>query len=134
MIFTWDKALTFEGNSGPYLQYTHARARSVLRKADVQKITPPNSVPSLENAELLLMRRMNEFPEILESARAEAMPHKLTNYLYALSQDFNFFYNALPILNAAEPARALRIALTGLTADILKCGAEILTLRVPDRM
>lgn len=134
MIFTWEKALTFEGNSGPYLQYTHARARSVLRKGSVEKITPPKSVSSLEEAELLLMRRMIEFPEVLEAARAEAMPHRLAHFLYALSQDFNFFYNALPILNAAEPARALRLALTSLTADILKCGAEILTLRVPDRM
>ncbi len=134
MIFTWDKALTFEGNSGPYLQYTHARARSVLRKAEIEKINPPKSVPSLEKEELLLMRRMAQFPLVLEEARADAMPHKLTNYLYALAQDYNTFYNAHSILNAAEPARALRLALTGLTADILRTGAGILTLRVPDRM
>lgn len=134
MIFTWDKALTFEGNSGPYLQYTHARARSVLRKAEIEKINPPKSVPSLEKEELLLMRRMAQFPLVLEEARVDAMPHKLTNYLYALAQDYNTFYNAHSILNAAEPARALRLALTGLTADILRCGAGILTLRVPDRM
>jgi len=134
MIFTWEKALTFEGNSGPYLQYTHARARSVLRKAEIEKINPPQSVPSLENHEILLMRKMAQFPNVLEEARAEAMPHKLANYLYSLCQDYNSFYNTLPILNAEEPARALRLALTGLSADILKCGAEILTLRVPDRM
>ena len=134
MVFTWEKALTFEGNSGPYLQYTHARARSVLRKAEVEKIDPPTSVPSLEDHELLLMRRLAQFPAVLEEARAEAMPHKLANYLYSLCQDYNSFYNTLPILNAEEPARALRLALTGLSADIIKCGAELLTLRVPDRM
>ena len=135
MIFTWDKALTFEGNSGPYIQYTHARARSVLRKADLKHLNLEGlTVSDLETRELLLMRRMIEFPAILEAARAEAMPHRLANYLYSLCQDFNSFYNALPILNAEEPARALRLALTGLSADILKCGAELLTLRVPDRM
>ena len=134
LVFTWDKALTFEGNSGPYLQYTHARARSVLRKAEVDKVDPPQSVPALENQELFLMRKMMQFPLVLEDARKESMPHKLANYLYELCQSYNSFYNSLPILIAVEPVRGLRLALTGLTADILKAGAEILTLRVPDRM
>lgn len=134
MTFTWDKALTFEGNSGPYLQYTHARARSVLRKANIEKIKPPSSIDVLENPELLLMRHMAKFPIVLEEARADAMPHKLTNFLYELCQSYNSFYNSLPIVKAHEPQRTLRLALSMLSADILKCGAELLTLRVPDRM
>ena len=134
IIFTWEKALTFEGNSGPYLQYTHARARSVLRKAGARPISPPKHVETLEPAEQNLMKHLAQFPLTLEQARAEAMPHKVANYLYGLSQSFNSFYSALPILDTAEPQRSLRLALTELTADALKVGAEILTLRVPDRM
>ncbi len=149
IVFTWDKALTFEGNSAPYLQYTHARARSVLRKAESQKIINLQvsifkqfsifkdqklSEVELEEKELILMRRLILFSEVLEDARRDAMPHKLTNYLYSLCQDYNTFYNALPILDSKDPVRSLRLALTGITSDILKTGAEILTLRVPDRM
>ena len=134
LTFTWDKALTFEGNSGPYLQYTHARARSVLRKGEVEKIDPPSKIETLETRELLLMRHMAKFPFVLDEAREDAMPHKLTNYLYVLCQEYNSFYSSLPILKAEEPQRTLRLALTQLTADILKTGAEILTLRVPDQM
>jgi len=134
MTFTWEKTMTFEGNSGPYIQYTHARARSVLRKAEVETIDPPSSIDGLDTRELLLMRHMVQFPFVLDEAREEVMPHKLTQYLYELCQEFNSFYNALPILKAEEPQRTLRLALTQLTADIIKTGAEILTLRVPDHM
>jgi arginyl-tRNA synthetase len=143
MTFTWEKALTFEGNSGPYLQYTYARAKSVLRKAGMnqqsvisnQKFLPENlQIPTLEHHELLLMRHMAKFPQVLEEARADAMPHKLAGYLFSLCQAYNAFYNALPILQADEPQRSLRLALSTLTADILKTGAGLLTLRVPDRM
>ena len=134
IVFTWDKALTFDGNSGPYLQYTHARARSVLKKAGVESIDPPSTISDIETQELLLMRCLMRFPLVLEEARSEAMPHKLTQYLYELSQNFNSFYNALPILKANESVKAFRLALTSLTADIIKAGAELLTLRVPNRM
>jgi arginyl-tRNA synthetase len=134
ITFTWDKALSFEGNSGPYLQYTHARARSILRKAEIEKIDPPSTIDSLETLEILLMRHMAKFPQILEEARAEAMPHKLTNFLFELCQNYNSFYNSLPIVKAHEPQRTLRLALSYLTADILKTGAGLLTMRVPDRM
>jgi len=134
IVFTWDKAMTFEGNSGPYIQYTHARAKSVLSKAEIDKIDPPSDIESLENHELMLMRHMAKFPAALEQARKDAMPHKLTQYLYELCQNYNSMYNALPIIKADEPQKALRLALTKLTADILKTGAEILTIRVPDRM
>lgn len=134
MVFTWERALTFEGNSGPYIQYTHARARSVLRKGKVQIADLPKKIDALEESEYLLMRHLAQFPLVMEEARSDAMPHKLAQYLYGLSREFNSLYNALPILDAPEPKRSLRIALTALTADILKVGAELLTLRVPEQM
>ena len=74
------------------------------------------------------------FSSVLQEARSERLPHKLANYLYALSQDFNAFYNSAPILQAEASVKQLRLALTLLTADVLKCGASLLTIQVPDRM
>ena len=134
LIFTWEKALTFEGMSGPYLQYTHARARSVLRRGNVAQVAFPGTVESLEPQEARMLRTLSQFPRVLEEARMEAMPHRLAQYLYTLSQHFNAFYNALPILDSGKEQRPLRLALTELTADVLKVGAELLTMRVPSRM
>ena len=132
MVFDWDKMLTFEGNSAPYLQYTHARARSVLRKSgsegsisDIQEVT---------DKERALMKLILMFGETVEDARAEHLPHKLTNYLYELCQAFNSFYNSDEILTAPASRRDFRLAITLLAADVLRTGAELLTLRVPERM
>ncbi|MFA6038870.1 MAG: arginine--tRNA ligase [Candidatus Peribacteraceae bacterium] len=136
IVFDWDKMLSFDGNSAPYLQYTHARARSVLRKAKEGKMAVKEGIvpEALGAGERILLRSLLQFPLVLEEARETRLPHKLTNYLYALCQDFNKFYNTDPILKAEDPARSFRLTLTGLAADILKSGAAILTLRVPDRM
>ncbi|TSC79350.1 MAG: arginyl-tRNA synthetase [Candidatus Peregrinibacteria bacterium Gr01-1014_25] len=133
IVFDWDKMLSFEGNSAPYVQYTHARARSVLRKAGSDAALP-KVTDVLEPDERRLLLHLQDFPSVLDEARAEHLPHKLAQYLYELCQRFNAFYNVLPILQAGEAARKLRLGLTALTADVLRCGAELLTLRVPDRM
>lgn len=134
MVFDWDKMLSFEGNSAPYLQYTHARTRSVLRKAEVTNPAFPTEVSSLTEKERTLIGALLQFARVLEDARVAHMPHLLSNYLYALAQDYNAFYNSDPILQAEEPFKSLRLALTSLTASVLKTGAELLTIRVPDRM
>ncbi len=135
LIFDWDRMLSFEGNSAPYLQYTHARARSVLRKAESNAdVSLPTEVSSLTESERSLVGALLRFPEALEEARKGHLPHTLTHYLYQLCQQFNSFYSSEPILQSPEPQKTLRLALTALTATVLKCGAELLTLRVPDRM
>jgi arginyl-tRNA synthetase len=136
MVFDWDKMLSFEGNSAPYLQYTHARARSVLRKGGVKKepVAITDGVDSFTANERLLLMSLLQFPSVLEDARRELLPHKLATYLHQLCQDYNLFYNTETILTAEEPQRALRLALTALTAAVLKSGTSILTIRVPDRM
>ncbi len=134
IVFDWDKMLSFEGNSAPYLQYTYARAQSVLRKAeiDVMDLTP--DVSEINEYERILLQTLLQFSPVLDEARSEHLPHKLAQYLYELSQDFNTFYNAVPILKAEERERELRLYLTNYTAIVLKTGAEILTLRLPERM
>jgi arginyl-tRNA synthetase len=132
LVFDWDKMLTFEGNSAPYLQYTHARARSVLRKAGAEGAF--TDVEEFTQRERTLLKLLLSFGDTVEAARSEHLPHKLTNYLYELCQAFNSFYSTDEILTAAGATRDSRLALTALTAEVLKGGAELLTLRVPDRM
>lgn len=135
MVFDWNKVLTFDGNSAPYLQYTHARATSVLRKAGVGgELSDVAYDAALTLSERALLHHLFLFADIVEAARADRMPHKLCQYLYALCQSFNSFYNTDVIVKAQGDVRALRLALTALTAHILKTGAQILTIRVPDRM
>ena len=134
IVFDWKKVLAFDGNSAPYLQYTHARALSVLRKAEQAEYALPSTAGALSDRERTLMGALLDFPHTLEEARTHRMPHTLSNYLYGLCQEFNAFYNTEPILKAENPARALRLALTSLTATVLKTGATLLTLRVPERM
>jgi arginyl-tRNA synthetase len=133
IVFDWDKMLSFDGNSAPYLQYTHARACAVLRKADVQTVKMPEK-GELSPSDRSLIRALLRFPEALQTARDERLPHKLATFLFELSQVFNGFYNNEPILKADPKLRELRLALTDLTRTVLKTGAALLTLRVPERM
>lgn len=133
LVFDWDKMLSFDGNSAPYLQYTHARARSVVAKSDQETFTVP-AVSELTDKERALVNTLLQFERVLEEARASHMPHILANYLFELCQRFNSFYNDETILQAEEPARSLRLYVTDLTASVLKTGASLLTIRVPDRM
>lgn len=133
LTFDWDKMLSFEGNSAPYLQYTHARAKSVLRKAEL-KDAPIAGTSTLTKNERTLIKLLLNFSSVLEAARTEHLPHKLTNYLYEVCQAFNSFYSSDEILTAAVDSRSSRLGLTSLTARVLKTGAELLTLRVPERM
>lgn len=134
IVFDWDRMLSFEGNSAPYLQYTHARARSVLRKAEEKGEVSLSSIDSLEPEDRELLLMLLKFPAVLTESRDTRMPHRLANYLYALCQSFNAFYNKAPILQAPVSIRALRLSLTASVADVLRTGASLLTIRVPDRM
>jgi arginyl-tRNA synthetase len=134
IVFDWDKMLSFEGNSAPYLQYTYARAKSVLRKAEVDAPALPKNPPALAEHDRALIKSLLSFPKALEDARRDHMPHTLANYLYALAQSFNAFYNAEPILKSEGGTRETRLFLTSLTSSVLRAGAALLTLRLPERM
>lgn len=136
LVFDWDRMLSFEGNSAPYLQYTHARARSVLAKSGDSSFGDLTliRIDELSERERVLIRTLLRFPSVLEEATATHMPHKLANFLYELAQAFNAFYNSDPILQAEEPMRRLRLALTFFAAELLQVGASLLTLRLPNRM
>lgn len=136
IIFDFAKSLSFEGDSGPYLQYTHARICSVLEKAAAAKIKPKISGDDTENPgelEHLLVR----LPEIVERAQAEFAPQLITTYLINVASAFNAYYaNNLILSDDAAKARqsAYRLALAQATKNVLAVGLYLLGIRAPEKM
>ncbi len=134
IAFRWDEALAFEGNTGPYLQYTHARLKSIMRKVGepAMHTIPAVALDPLEHRFLAAALR---FPEAIEDALADFAPNTLANYLYKLAQLANEFYHSHPV--AQEPdgkKRALRLALVSAAASTLKNGLYILGIEAPEEM
>ncbi len=129
IIFDWDEVLNMQGNSGPYLQYTFARARSVLRKA--HEVASLKAVGP-DSEELAVLRSLVRFPEIITSAAKNYSPNLLCNYLYDLAQKYNTFYNAKRIIGSEN--EDFRLALTSSTAQILKTGLNLLGISAPEKM
>lgn len=128
IIFSVEESVALEGNSGPYLQYAHARARSILAKVGQSG----TKLESLEPAERSLVRKLSEFNEVLSRACAELMPHHICTYLYELAQTFNRFYEQNRVLGHAR--EAVRATLVQHYADTLKQGLEILGIQAPDQI
>jgi arginyl-tRNA synthetase len=135
--FTWDKALSLEGNSAPYLQYTYARIQSVFRKyreefgaGDFQGA----SVSLEEDLERQLAKAILEFPEHLYRSAGSHRPNQLTDYLYDLASLYNRFYQNVPFLKAPDGVRESRLVLCELVGRIIRTGLGLLGIEVPDQM
>jgi arginyl-tRNA synthetase len=124
------ESIALEGNSGPYLQYAHARARSILATVPEQKTAP---FEGLEADERNLLRKISEYAEVVERATAELMPHHICTYLYELAQKFNQFYEHNRVIGSGE-REAVRVGLVRHYADTLKNGLNLLGITAPDRM
>jgi len=122
------ESIALEGNSGPYLQYAHARARSILAKAEQKDIELNN----LEAGERSLLRKITEYTEVVDKAVQELMPHHICTYLYELAQQFNSFYEHNRVIG--DPREAARLQLVTLYADTLKNGLNLLGITAPDHM
>lgn len=132
--FTWDKALSMEGNSAPYLQYGYARAMSILRKAeDVPVFVKENIIIEAEQ-EQKLVRMIARFPEAIQRAQIADAPHVVATYLNALVQEFGRFYNECPVLTAEGNTRETRLHLTRATAQVIKNGLSLLGIKTLERM
>jgi arginyl-tRNA synthetase len=129
IIYDPEESVSMEGNSGPYLQYAHARARSILSKSSSQ---PTEQVTDLEVGERSLARKISEYPEVVQKAVDELMPHHVCTYLYELAQTFNRFYEHNRVIG--EDREGVRIKLVGLYADVLKDGLTMLGIAAPERM
>ena len=136
MLFNPEESIDFNGNTGPFIQYTYARIQSVLRKAESndQRLTT-NDQLTLDAKELTLIQRLMEYPAIVRQAGTEFSPAVLCNYAYALACDFNSFYHDCSILNEPdEKKRALRLLLSQTVARTIRNAMSLLGIEVPDRM
>jgi len=132
-IFSWDRMLSFQGNTAPYLQNAYVRIRSIFRKAGAE-FSAPNELALIEPAELNLAKRLAQFAETVPQVLNDFRPNILANYLFELANAFHAFYEACPVLKADQPARATRLALCELTARVLQCGLDLLGIQVPEKM
>ena len=133
IIYDFDKSISFEGDSGPYLQYSYARAKSVLEKAKEEEIEPSaGKISSVETAEL--ERLLYRFPEIVERAGKEYSPHYIASYLIELAGSFNGFYAKYKIVDANDENSPYKVILTAAFAATMKNGLNLLGIQVPERM
>ena len=136
MLFNPAESIDFNGNTGPFIQYTYARIQSVLRKAEsLESLKTIETLRSLDSKELGLIQRLCEYPNTVRSAGDDFSPALICNYAYALACDFNSFYHDLSILNEPDAAkRALRLLLAKNVAKVLKSSMELLGIEMPERM
>jgi len=132
-VFEWDRMLAFEGATGPYLQYAHARIRSIFRKVDHAPVS--GGIILAEPAERALARHLVALPEAVASALETMSPSKLCQYLFELAQCFTTFYETCPVLKASDDAvRSSRLELCELTATTLRLGLDLLGIEAPEHM
>ncbi|MFT4856504.1 MAG: arginyl-tRNA synthetase [Algoriphagus sp.] len=139
MLFNPKESIEFQGNTGPFIQYSHARIASILRKASMIGVdyhaVDFSKVTKLEDSEAALIFILNDFEKKIELAGQEYSPSVLAQYLFDLSKEYNRFYADLPIfLENDEVILAFRVALSDLTAKTIKKGMSLLGINVPDRM
>jgi arginyl-tRNA synthetase len=132
-VFDWDRMLAFEGNTGPYLQYAHARIRSILRKGGEQPRVPDSTLPLVVQERDLVLRLL-QFDAAVQDTLDKFSPHRLCTYLFELAQTFTSFYEACPVLKADDAARQLRLQLCEQTARVLAKGLDLLGIEAPERM
>ena len=141
MLFNPEESIDFNGNTGPFIQYTHARIRSILRKAQgTEPLTPcspslaPCSLP-LAPKEIDLIQKLSEFPAAVEQAGTDYSPSGIANYCYELTKQFNQFYHDHSILGAdTEEQKAVRLLIAKNVAKTIKNGMALLGIEVPERM
>lgn len=129
IVFDPNESIALEGNSGPYLQYAHARARSILAKIGSNS---GELVGDLDAGERILARKLSEYSESVEKATKELMPHHVCTYLYELAQEFNRFYEKNRVVG--DPRSHIRTGLVRVYADTLKNGLGLLGIHAPDKM
>lgn len=138
MLFNPEESIDFNGNTGPFIQYTHARIRSIMRKAEADGIVIPTALSEdapLNDKEVQLVQKMAEFSAAVKDAGDNYNPAGIANYVYELTKDFNQFYHDYSILNAdTETEKISRLVLANNVAKTIKNGMDLLGIEVPERM
>jgi arginyl-tRNA synthetase len=139
MMFDPEESIQLQGHTGPFIQYTHARIKSILRKAESLSIKPEvgdlQKVNSLEPSEREVIFKINQYTTKLQEAAREYSPAIVANYAFELAKEYNQFYQAIPIFNESDPAKLkFRIAFSRVTASTIEKAMAVLGIRVPERM
>src|SRR5437588_110564 len=132
-VFSWDRMLSLQGNTAPYLQNAYVRIRSIFRKSG----EPAPKVDKLilrDPSEINLAKRICQFAEIVPQVLNDFRPNILANYLFELANSFHAFYEACPVLKSDELVRSSRLALCGLAGRVLQRGLDLLCIKVPEKM
>ena len=132
-VFSWDKMLSLQGNTAPYLQNAYVRIRSIFRKAG-ESAPRIDELVLADSAEINLAKRLCQFAETVPQVLNDFRPNILANYLFEAANTFHTFYEACPVLKSEEPTRSSRLALCDLTARVLKHGLGLLGIQVPEKM
>lgn len=138
MLFNPEESIDFNGNTGPFIQYTYARIRSVLRKAAERGIVPAERLHDgivLSPDEISLVKALADYPATVIQAAENFSPAVIANYLYELSKQYNGYYHDIPILRESDPTvQAVRLRLSQTVAEVIASGAGLLGINVPERM
>lgn len=136
LLFDPSESIDFQGNTGPFIQYTHARIKSLLQKAGFSVDNSAQNVSKLERTELEMIMLLSKYPAEVAAAAQAYSPAFLANYLYEVAKLFNKFYHEVPPIVKEEDAglKQHRLQLCKVTADVLKAGMKILGINVPERM
>ncbi|WP_114751009.1 arginine--tRNA ligase [Pleomorphovibrio marinus] len=140
MLFNPEESIEFQGNTGPFIQYTHARIRAILRKAeqielDFNNPSLLNKVAELQETEKNLIVLLLDYPQKLKTAGSEYSPSLIAQYMFELAKEYNRFYAEIPIFSEAkEQHRAFRVALSAQVAQTIKAGMKLLGIEVPEKM
>ena len=132
-VFSWDRMLSLQGNTAPYLQNAFVRIRSIFRKAG----EPGPKIDKLtltDRSEINLAKRLCQFAEIVPQVLNDFRPNILANYVFELANSFHTFYEACPVLKSEEPVRSSRLALCDLSGRVLQRGLDLLGIKVPEKM
>jgi len=134
-VFDWDRMLSFDGNTAPYLQYAHARICSIFRRAGVDRTSLRNREPSIvEPQERALALAVLGFDSAVADTLEKYSPHRLCTYLYDLATSFTSFYEHCPVLKADEPTRTSRLVMCDVTARVMQAGLGLLGIDAPEQM
>jgi len=135
LLFDPNESIDFQGHTGPFIQYTHARIKSVLAKGNYQETSPVILPATLVDVERDLIKELVKFPDIIQSAAADYSPSVVANYIYDMAKWYNKFYHEAPILKADDMGvKQFRLRLSAATADVVARGMRLLGIDVPERM
>jgi arginyl-tRNA synthetase len=139
MLFNPAESIDFNGNTGPFIQYTHARIRSLIAKGGERGYHPalnlPESHADFHPKEKQVIRLLYDFPGVVEEAGKNLSPALIANYCYELAREYNQFYQDVPVLREIDESKIrFRLALSQFTAGLLRKGMGLLGIEVPERM